>query len=266
MKLQKILLEQNKEVEVTRLPMSRGYLRYAFARATETQAANENSQDSLCIVKGGDLLCFALCDGVSMSFMGDISSHFLCQQLTQWLVDFNSSQKEHGDMEPALESFLAELIVPATTLVNEYKLPDEMTPILKSVLEEKRALGSESMFICGLFDARKDSLHLVWMGDSRLYIWPPSYHHTRASFKDSFQTHDRWSSCRGPIGKIHTMRLMLSSVERLAVYSDGLAVLDGKMNTPLEDAHLNKIIQTVGESPTSDDISFFEIQLSAART
>jgi hypothetical protein len=62
------------------------------------------------------------------------------------------------------------------------------------------------------------------------------------------------------------MRLMLSSVERLAVYSDGLAVLDGKMNTPLEDAHLNKIIQTVGESPTSDDISFFEIQLSAART
>jgi len=43
-------------------------------------------------------------------------------------------------------------------------------------------------------------------------------------------------------------------------------VLDGKMNTPLEDAHLNTIIQTVGESPTSDDISFFEIQISAART
>jgi hypothetical protein len=252
------------DIQVTHLPISQGQLRYAFARSAECRMAHEKSQDSLSIVYGKDFLCFALCDGVSMSFMGDLASTFLCQQLTQWLPEYIFFQNKRNDLKAGLELFLTGLVVPATAIVNDHALPNELSPIFRSVLEEKRALGSESMYICGLFDYQRDCIHLAWMGDSRLRLWPPSYFHSNPAFINSFQTHERWSSHRGPVGQVHTWQPMLSSFNRLAVYSDGLAILDNKMNAPYEDAALNEIIHSVGETPTSDDISFLEFQVSSS--
>lgn len=256
-------LDQRAETPVTHLDLPQCQIRYAYARSAESRLSDENGQDGLTFSIGENYLCFALCDGVSMSFLGDLASRFLCQALVDWLPTLPEKSSQ-PDLEGSFTHFLAGLTGPATALVDREVLPAGLSPLLVSVLEEKRRLGSESMFICGLLNFQKDCLTLAWMGDSRLEIWPERYEFSRNSYRQAFQTHERWSSRKGVIGQVHLRQSPLSSIQRLDVFSDGLAVLDRKMSTPYSDEQLNEIMRSTGETPTSDDLSLFEVQLTSS--
>ena len=53
-----------------------GY-RYAYNRSADSQAHHDKGQDYLTFHENGKRLVFALCDGVSQSFYGDLAAYLL---------------------------------------------------------------------------------------------------------------------------------------------------------------------------------------------
>jgi hypothetical protein len=244
--------------------------RYAYARSADSRAADETGQDYLTFSESGTWFAFALCDGVSQSFFGDIAARVLGDGLLKWLEGLPSAELVRPG--EALVGFLGELTRRATEWVQEYPIPEEISPMLQEVLEEKRALGSEATFLCGRIDLPgaglpEGRLLLAWMGDSRLRFWGPAGERS-AELGDTFHTDQRWSTRRGPVnGRPHLFVAPLASggrqleVVRVLAYSDGLAALDEHHEAPTNVA-LRELIATAAESATSDDISLLEIWLA----
>jgi len=243
--------------------------RYAYARAAETRAAGDVGQDYLAVREGERSFVFALCDGVSQSFYGDLAARYLGDALVSWLSDDLRSTMEQQTIRADLAACLRDLTGPATELVQRHPLPPDIPPMLRDVLEEKRALGSESTFVCGRLDLADDTfpagrIVLAWMGDSRLRLWssgddPP------AALGGVFETAQRWSSRRGLVGgELNVFVAPLAQADRrfsrLVAYSDGLAALDDWGKDPSNRA-LQDLISRAGEAATSDDISFLEVWL-----
>ena len=245
--------------------------RLAYARAAETRVAGDVGQDYLAMREGERSFVFALCDGVSQSFYGDLAARYLGDALVTWLSDGLPPTMELEAIRAALTTYLHDLTGPATEQVRRHPLPSDIPQMLRDVLEEKRALGSESTFVCGRVDLPGGEFPagrvvLAWMGDSRLRLWG-SGDGSPADLGGVFETAQRWSSRRGPVGgdpHVFVAPLVQAGhrFNRLMAYSDGLAALDDRNKTPSNHA-LQDLITRAGEAATSDDISFLEVWLGA---
>jgi hypothetical protein len=229
-----------------------GY-RYAYARSLECKGIGDTGQDYLVISESETRLSFALCDGVSQSFYGDLAARFLGEALVDWLlispVDLSSSE-----LAMAITQYLNLLKGPAGDHVIEFRLPEKLAPMLQNALDKKRAIGSESTFIAGLIDIAANVIVLVWMGDSRLRIWGHGIELT-SKFENTFNKQERWSTSKGPVGRVHSFIISLNQITHFIVYSDGFEKLDQKFTFGIPSNHaIDKQIEEAGE----DDISFFE--------
>lgn len=251
--------------------LGRGYsYRYAYARSADSRAADETGQDYLTLSEGATWFAFALCDGVSQSFFGDVAARILGDSLLRWLEGVPAAADE-ARLGELLDDYLGRLTEGATRWVQEYPLPEGISPMLREVLEQKRGLGSEATFVCGRIDLPGSTLPqgrllLAWMGDSRLRFWGPGAERS-AELGGDFHTEQRWSTARGPVnGRPHVWAGPLTGgdgepgVARLLAYSDGLSLLDDEQE-PLTDIALQDLIAAAGESPTSDDVSVLEVWL-----
>ena len=238
--------------------------RYAFERSADSILANAPGQDYLAIDADEAHLAFVLCDGVSQSFYGDLAARFLGDQLVHWLWEKGSKLINHpDDIQLVISTFLNTIKETASRQVSEFLLPEMIAPMLKGVLEKKRALGSEAIFTAGFLDLVAGQAVLCWMGDARLRIWGASGEISNQHLdKHTFLTQERWSTKRGVVGELHTAFLSLAELVRIVSYSDGLARLDQKITkgSP-SNRTLANIIQENKYLPTSDDISFLEIWL-----
>lgn len=247
--------------------------RYAYARAAETRASGETGQDYLTFASNEEAFLFALCDGVSQSFYGDVAARAAGDALLEWLEGELPASLSAEVVGQSLSGFLNGLTVSTTALLQEQAIPDNLPPMLLEVLEQKRAIGSETTFVCGRVDMPSGTFAqgrvvLAWMGDSRMRFWGRAGERT-IDLGDTFKTEERWSSSRGLVGNeahIFTAPLQESggwTVQRLLVYSDGLAALDDVEQSPTS-SELESIISRAQESPTSDDISLLEVWLTKA--
>ena len=244
--------------------------RYAYARSADSRASNETGQDYLAFHPSETDFTFVLCDGVSQSFFGDLAAKLLGDALLEWLEKLPAGM-EFASVQESLSALLSDLTQSATEWVQNQPLPPDISTMLKGVLEQKRAHGSETTFACGRIDlpntlATDGRLLLTWMGDSRLRFWGQQGERS-AELGDSFHTAERWSTRRGPVnGEAHIAILPLVDksghqvVRRLITYSDGLASLDAWDNPP-SNAALENLIEQAQLSATSDDISLIEIWL-----
>lgn len=247
---------------------SRFVYRFVYYRSAESQEYNESGQDYLAIREDGQRLAFALCDGVGQSFYGDVAARHLGDALLDWLWQLPSA----GDRDrigEALAAFLADLTRTAMTELARVPLPANIPPLVHSVLEEKREHGSESTFVCGVLDAPAEWLALAWLGDTRLRLWDVEGRECTAALGLTFHTRQRWSTRRGAVGSpphVHvasTSPGAAGSIARLLAYTDGLAALDA-LPFPPSAATLREVIAAALGSPTSDDISLFDLTLTPA--
>jgi len=239
-----------------------GY-RYVYARSADSRLHAQPGQDFLAWRENEDRLSFALCDGVSQSFFGELASRFLGTALVDWFWRIDLSGSNSQTFTESLGTFLDDLTSEASAIVAAHPLPDDMPAVVRSVMEEKRALGSESTFVAGRIDILEKQLWLAWMGDSRLRLWGPEGEMS-ARLGDTFHTAERWSSRRGRVGALHTAVFPLEAIHYLAVYSDGLDLLDRFMSRHLRDASIQAYIELAGRQPTSDDVSYYELWLGNA--
>jgi hypothetical protein len=144
--------------------------------------------------------------------------------------------------------------------------------MLREVLQEKRALGSESTFVCGRIDLPGGDFPagrvvLAWMGDSRLQLWTGDDAHV-TDVGGVFETAQRWSTRRGPVSGdvnvfVDPLKQHGQRINRLMAYSDGLTALDSWDRDPSNHA-VQDLIAQAGEAATSDDVSFLEVWLGLA--
>jgi len=244
--------------------------RYAYARSADSRAVEDPGQDYLTFRETDDIFTFALCDGVSQSFFGDLAARLLGDALLRWLEEVPKVMDAKA-IGGALSDYLGKLTAPATQRVRAHLIPEDIAPMLHNVLVEKRALGSESTFLCGRIDLPSRTLQsgrllIAWMGDSRLRFWGPG-EELSSQLGDTFRTEQRWSTKRGLVNGVPHIyvgplnnALGRRSILRVMAYSDGLAEMDTIDHSP-SNYMLQDMIQRMGDSPTSDDISFLEIWL-----
>lgn len=234
---------------------------HAFIRAFETRSYGDPSQDYLIYRLNGEQLTFAVCDGVGMSFQGGFAARFLGERLHEWLCGHPSP---FGLSLGQLERDLLEWTKDATRLTRELPLPPDTVPMLRSVLEEKRASGSEAMFACGSLmfprQGRAGRLSLFWSGDIRVRLWREGQELVLQG-DPTYQTNQRWSTLRGAIGG-SPMELHLTWEEqdslRLLVYTDGGSNLDAGLSLP-DLAHMQHVLQEAAAEPSSDDITVLHV-------
>lgn len=237
------------------------HLQVAYARSADSRASDDLGQDYLSVRQDGDRLAFVLCDGVSQSFVGDLAARVLGEAMLKWLWQLDAETIQAQVLQEACHQYLQELSPTVAPQVTNYSLPGDLPPMLREVLERKRELGSETTFSAGLLDVAADKLLLVWLGDSRIRLWDRQRECT-ADLGDTFLTQERWSTHRGPIGKVHVFTTNLKDIKRVVAYSDGLAVMDRGLNDSLTMRSLDAVIAEAGDAPTSDDISFLEVRFS----
>ena len=121
--------------------------RWAYARSAETMAAGDVGQDYLTLRHDDRKFVFALCDGVSQSFYGNIAACVLGSALVAWLWNDLPLSGDDAAIGSALNNRLLSLTTPATQLVKKYPLPTNLANMHREVLEQKRDLGSDSTFV-----------------------------------------------------------------------------------------------------------------------
>jgi len=242
--------------------------RYAYVRSTDSRNFADPGQDYLTFTPQENTFTFALCDGVSQSFFGNIGAKLLGDGLLSWLSS-NNVEHEHGRLQASLSNFLVNYAKETVQIVEKYSLPEKVPSMLRDVLEKKREHGSESTFVCGRIDFPSRTLSrgrvlFAWMGDSRLRFWRNDQECSQ-ELDGEFITSQRFSTKKGPVGGDPNVFIAdLGSTEndnritKVLAYSDGITSIDGYKDYISQKMLFDLLISAM-ESPTSDDISLIEI-------
>jgi hypothetical protein len=234
-----IRLPQSSDTPASTVTSERLTYTWAYRRAPDSQIG----EDYLEVREDGRRLAFALCDGVSQSFFGDLAARMVGSAVVEWLWSASFDAM-------ALEDRLRDLCEPATEAVQDVQLPRELSPFVRDVLERKRAHGSESMFVAGAIDT--NSVVLVWAGDSRALV----RRRNGEALRIPLDARNRWSSTRGMVGELRIERLPAADVRRLVAYTDGLTAFDECDPPPDLDAAIEHATQQSG-----DDGCYFSVDL-----
>lgn len=238
--------------------------RYTYARAMESKLAHEKGQDYLTFRHDEQSFCFVLCDGVSLSFFGDLAARILGDSLLDWLSSsFLNKQQDNDLLQQRLSSYLQDLTAKATTHIRSFAIPSHIPEIVSEVLEDKRNFGSETTYICGRVDLPSKTfpegrLLLSWMGDSRLRVWDHEVEKTDL-IRFYPKTEQRWSTVRGPVeGRPNVVSMSLQNLTHLQIYTDGISELDSLEYVP-DDQELETYIQLANSKATSDDLALLDL-------
>lgn len=255
----RVAINQDQAQPLTRLRLSPGAIRYMYDRSGDSKASGEPGQDYLSFCHLSDRLAFAVCDGVGGSFLGNLAARFLGDQLVRWLWEYPALVKTER-IQFDLSRLLRELIGPASHLIENYPLPKDLPPIVREVLEEQRAYGSETMFVCGRIEwpaqHSPGQVALVWLGDAELQVCD-----RRGRWRTFVGTSaERWSTSRGTRGDFRILTAPAEEVARVIGYSDGLRSLADDLRL-LPDNMLDRALKLLARDPRNDDLSLVDIAL-----
>lgn len=237
---------------------SRFTCRYGYGRSAESASMGESGQDFAAVRIHKSVCCFVLCDGVGLSYRGDFAARYLGSSLMGWLEEGRDLSADQ------LKMYLDRLASAATEELDREPLEHE-SGLMRSVLEDKRRQGSQSMYICGRIElpnrGTRGRLRLAWQGDSRLRLWNGKEEISEL-FDHTFSTAERWSTNRGLIGgKPHWYERSIPAdmPMRLQVYTDGLSDLD-PIREPVPDEQIQVLLDASHTGGLDDDAAFIELQ------
>src|SRR6266508_1024083 len=97
---------------------------HAYSRSADSRASGDTGQDYLTFHVYDGRFVFALCDGVSQSFYGDLAARLLGDMLVNWLAADPACASTSEAFALELADRLRGLTVDATGLVYDQPLPD----------------------------------------------------------------------------------------------------------------------------------------------
>lgn len=241
---------------------------YGYSRSAESREAGDPGQDYLTFEERAECLLFALCDGVSQSYYGDLAAKFVGDRLLDWLAVEGEADAEISglDRQAHLDQYMRRMTATAGEIVRKHVIPPGIQGMLRDVLLEKRERGSATMYCGGRIDLPRESLPegrllLVWQGDIRCRVWSGDVEETSERLGSRFHTTQQWNSVTGPVGgmpHVYESRLLQGGAGgELLLYTDGLGILD---SYPRVSAHqLSECSDNEAMRPSSDDISYLQV-------
>ena len=236
-----------------------------YARSRDSREADAPGQDFIAYGYDEGHIAFAVCDGVSQSFFGDLAARFLGERLVDWLAallddpdDAVTLEAFGARLDQALRAWTAE----ANARVAAMPISEGLPPLVREALARKRDHGSEAMFVAGLVDMARGQVLLGWLGDMGLRLW--DWHGAPVELPGAvWETRERWSSRVGPKpGAPRVALVPLAGVSRIAAFSDGLGSRASELDALSLDG-LDALARELDAAPASDDISILDIALSA---
>lgn len=80
-----LIIPQDRRTRIQHVQRAVYGYRYAYTPSAESQSNGEKGQDALILQEDGKRFIFAVCDGVSQSFFGDLAASFLASHIVQQL-------------------------------------------------------------------------------------------------------------------------------------------------------------------------------------
>jgi len=259
----RIALPQHAETKPRTIHNGIWTYRYGYIRSSDCRRAGDPGQDYLAFEDRDGALAFAVCDGIGMSYYGDIAARFMGDKLLDWL---GSEDARYGEVQAALHSLkhmLQESAGECTSLLARHTYPASLPPIVKEALEAKKKLGSGTVFACGRLDPPnaqypKGRMLLAWLGDVRVRYWGKD---GEVPFREpaTIDARQQWISSTGTIGAgpwiyIEDRLAEAGRNGEVLVYSDGLAALDAFR--VIDSVTLDHVMGREALHPSSDDISY----------
>lgn len=241
--------------------------RYGYIRSSDCRQSGDPGQDYLAFEDKGGTLAFAVCDGISMSYYGDIAARFVGDKLLDWLASEEARHDDAAAVRQSLERMLQGAAGECARMLAGYSYPASLPGIVKEALEAKKKLGSGTVFACGRLDppnAQYPSgrMLLAWLGDVRIRFWGRD---GELPFRDpvTIDTRHQWNSTDGAVGGgpwIHIEDRLADAgkIGELLVYTDGLAAVDEFLT--IGTAELDHVLEREALHPSSDDICFKHIR------
>jgi hypothetical protein len=248
------------------------HVRLLSVRSQEAQSQDLVNQDyaQVCIRQDGSSLCFCVCDGVGSSYKGDFAAQYLATNMVRWLQNLTSLYVHASTFAEELNVQLNIWASEAQVKLRQFSLSPETPEIVREVLEELRdTYGSETVFLCGRIDMKSCSTlsevaHPVqtvfcWMGNvtARIFLAEDC----SVTLGDSDDKVARWSTLRGVRGPLTTRSIAFSTIDRLLVYTDGLATVAQSLCN-LDDEAWQEHIQRLLLLPNNDDMTALEFSWS----
>jgi hypothetical protein len=238
-------------------------LTYLYNRSRDSRQHDAPGQDFVAYTYDAERITFAVCDGVSQSFYGDLAARFLGEHLVAWLrdLDLGSAPNLPAKTFAALvNAQLCDWVAEASAQVAAKAVSDQVPPMLADALARKREVGSESMFVAGLIDLVGGRLMACWMGDVRLWLWDAQNQPIDLPGA-VWETRERWSSRVGPKnGSPRVLILPLAGVARMTAHSDGVGTRTDDLSIVTPE-RLDSLARELDAAPASDDVAILDIAL-----
>lgn len=261
-----VRVTQEKETDLMNFSESQWGYHYAYSRSAEARELGDIGQDYLTLARNEKQMVFVLCDGISMSYHGDLAAVYLGDRLRQWLITLDEGPLDEGQLTEGLDRFLKKQTKEANKLVEAHQLPVNIKGLFREVMLDKKKLGSSTMYACGRIDfpsteQPKGRMVLAWQGDIRIRLWSGVREQTQC-LGNAFYTREQWNSQAGPVGgvpRIHVSELVKEQVDgTILLYSDGLQALDQITIVNQED--ITNAMKQEADNPSSDDMAVFQMK------
>lgn len=259
--------DQREESRIVTDPCGPYRIRHVYARSRETQEHQDMGQDYMTYKAVGNKLMFCVCDGVSLSYYGNLAAKFLGDSLLRFMANSDCfDQLDMGYTQQRLHQYLQLLTLQASALICNHQVPPHITGIMREVLEEKRVAGSESTFACGKIilspDRTRVQIVVAWLGDTSVRIWHNGEQHAKRLAGD-YSMWNRWSTLRGVLGQPSCQYAASTAdqhdvVNRIQIYTDGLHAYESWNRVP-DDRELRELVDQAYLRPDSDDVAYLDI-------
>ncbi|MBO9310373.1 MAG: hypothetical protein J7551_11395 [Chloroflexi bacterium] len=257
-----VTLNQETDTPARREYIGSVALTYLYDRSRDSQQAGGRGQDFIAFCGNERRLAFAICDGVSQSFHGDLAARFLGEKLVGWLAELPFPD-DAETFRAALSAQLAAWQLEAEALIAAQPIRPDLPPLLRDALMRKRENGSESMFLAALIDHTAGALAACWMGDLRLRLFDDKGEELPLP-EARWETRQRWSSRFGAKnGAPQVLLMALHGVARLTAHSDGFGSRSDMLKRFTLES-LDALADELLSLPTSDDLSLLDVVLNSA--
>ncbi len=264
---EEVFVDPRRETPMATVNLDHYSLKYLYSRSSESQRINSTGQDALGIRFNEERIVFAICDGVGQSYNGQIAAQIVCKHLVQWLWEQPAERVlDKRGLAYNAGNFLEDLTLDAKEIVKKYPIPSNSAPIVKKVLEEMKATGSETTFVCGcIFMPTCNHIYggasVLWLGDTLCKITDKNG--KSIDLGSAFMSGQHWSTEKGLSGikpNVWTQR-GLSGIDRLIVYSDGLIPISDIIEQDLDGELISGSATYISNGGTGDDLSFIEVNI-----
>lgn len=251
-------MSQRTDVSLRRKRDASFLCRYAAVLSPEARAYGERCQDYLTVAAADGAVRFAVCDGVGLSYRGDLAARLLGDGLLAWLAKRPplDAAENAAALAADFRKHLDRLAEEASLRVKRSRIPKNAPELLREVLQENKRQGSEAMFVCGLWETKGQAM-VFGMGDIRIRGW-------RDEGEDFMllptATEARWSTSRGLVGGMPQLWMgKAEEISGLAVYTDGLKSLDAE-RLPLAEANLREHLEAARNRAGGDDAALLILE------